>query len=296
MTGLHLPEETPVTEPDYLRWRVHDELQKHYVIIPDNGGGNALCACGDDVVADHQWQTLCEHGGNVALAIVQPELDQVRSELAATVENLNRAAEDGAKLRAEVERLRPEASDLAVERDLLRAENDELQRKLWVEGQSAEHAEAEVERLLDEVERLRAAVQQALEERDHHSDRADAAESAVERAHQLAERWENALGVDRSYARDLRAALDGPAAGCSAAAQETEPNNQATCCVCGSPAVTYRNYRDQPFCQPCADPCADRPCTGTGCTHEQAHADLIQLEQDLGIHADLPTTTEGDSR
>lgn len=25
------------------------------------------------------------------------------------------------------------------------------------------------------------------------------------------------------------------------------------CCVCGSPDVTYRNYRDQPFCAACAD-------------------------------------------
>jgi hypothetical protein len=26
------------------------------------------------------------------------------------------------------------------------------------------------------------------------------------------------------------------------------------CCVCGSPDVVYRNYLDQPFCRPCADP------------------------------------------
>ncbi|WP_411102481.1 hypothetical protein [Streptomyces sp. cmx-4-9] len=26
-----------------------------------------------------------------------------------------------------------------------------------------------------------------------------------------------------------------------------------TCCVCGSESVTYHNYRDQPFCGPCAD-------------------------------------------
>lgn len=25
------------------------------------------------------------------------------------------------------------------------------------------------------------------------------------------------------------------------------------CCVCGSAAVGYHNYRDQPFCWPCAD-------------------------------------------
>lgn len=27
----------------------------------------------------------------------------------------------------------------------------------------------------------------------------------------------------------------------------------ATCCVCGGGPVTYRNYREQPFCQPCAN-------------------------------------------
>lgn len=30
-----------------------------------------------------------------------------------------------------------------------------------------------------------------------------------------------------------------------------------SCCACGSPDVRYRNYRDQPFCTPCAD--GERP-------------------------------------
>lgn len=30
-------------------------------------------------------------------------------------------------------------------------------------------------------------------------------------------------------------------------------HTQPTCCVCGSSAVVYRNYREQPFCGPCAD-------------------------------------------
>jgi hypothetical protein len=29
-----------------------------------------------------------------------------------------------------------------------------------------------------------------------------------------------------------------------------------TCCVCGGLSIAYRNYREQPFCQPCADPAA----------------------------------------
>ncbi|MDX3353927.1 hypothetical protein PV703_11515 [Streptomyces sp. ME01-24h] len=44
-----------------------------------------------------------------------------------------------------------------------------------------------------------------------------------------------------------------PASDCDAcarvAADDTEP-----CCLCGSPDVAHRNYRDVPFCQACADP------------------------------------------
>ncbi len=39
----------------------------------------------------------------------------------------------------------------------------------------------------------------------------------------------------------------------------------ATCCVCGGGPVTYRNYREQPFCWPCADcQCGENPCVRTG--------------------------------
>ncbi|MFD3336121.1 hypothetical protein ACFWV1_26260 [Streptomyces sp. NPDC058700] len=35
----------------------------------------------------------------------------------------------------------------------------------------------------------------------------------------------------------------------------TQPTERPAekCCVCGSPDVTYHNYREQPFCWPCAD-------------------------------------------
>lgn len=37
------------------------------------------------------------------------------------------------------------------------------------------------------------------------------------------------------------------------------------CCVCGGGPVAYRNYREQPFCQPCADcQCGEQPCVRTG--------------------------------
>ncbi|MCY0928344.1 hypothetical protein OTB20_19505 [Streptomyces sp. H27-H1] len=39
----------------------------------------------------------------------------------------------------------------------------------------------------------------------------------------------------------------------------------AACCVCGGGPVTYRNYREQPFCWPCADcQCGENPCIRTG--------------------------------
>jgi hypothetical protein len=37
------------------------------------------------------------------------------------------------------------------------------------------------------------------------------------------------------------------------------------CCVCGGGSVVYRNYKEQPFCWPCADcQCAQNPCVRTG--------------------------------
>lgn len=39
----------------------------------------------------------------------------------------------------------------------------------------------------------------------------------------------------------------------------------ARCCVCGGGPVVYRNYREQPFCQHCADcSCGEDPCVRTG--------------------------------
>lgn len=32
-----------------------------------------------------------------------------------------------------------------------------------------------------------------------------------------------------------------------------EPPRPRPCCCCGSAEVVYRNYREQPFCGPCAD-------------------------------------------
>lgn len=46
----------------------------------------------------------------------------------------------------------------------------------------------------------------------------------------------------------LRAAKTADATGAGLSGTETD-----ACCVCGSAKVVYRNYRDQPFCGPCAD-------------------------------------------
>jgi hypothetical protein len=48
------------------------------------------------------------------------------------------------------------------------------------------------------------------------------------------------------------------------------------CCACGSTAVAYRNYREQPFCAPCADgnrptcPLGDK-CSGVDCDRRAEH-------------------------
>lgn len=47
--------------------------------------------------------------------------------------------------------------------------------------------------------------------------------------------------------------------------EASAPAEQPVCCVCGGGPVTYRNYRDLPFCWPCADcQCAQNPCVRTG--------------------------------
>jgi hypothetical protein len=79
---------------------------------------------------------------------------------------------------------------------------------------------------------------------------------------------EEATGLIRAY---YTAITSGPPAdpcahGCRQAADdltqlgqeldtdaEPEPKPREVCCVCGSPKVAYHNYREQPFCWPCAN-------------------------------------------
>lgn len=65
-------------------------------------------------------------------------------------------------------------------------------------------------------------------------------------------------GPERETGRKILNALSLP----RTAPAATEP---ATCCVCGGGPVVYRNYREQPFCWPCADcGCNQDLCVRTG--------------------------------
>ncbi|MCY0960834.1 hypothetical protein [Streptomyces sp. H27-H5] len=47
-----------------------------------------------------------------------------------------------------------------------------------------------------------------------------------------------------------------------------------TCCVCGDSDVVYHNYREQPFCWPCANcHCTQDPCVRTGVNDPAVSAD-----------------------
>jgi len=65
-------------------------------------------------------------------------------------------------------------------------------------------------------------------------------------------------------ARQHLAALDGPA----------EP---PACCVCDSREVVYRNYREQPFCSPCAEGC------GQSCAEAHTYAGKCELRTTGGL-------------
>ena len=62
---------------------------------------------------------------------------------------------------------------------------------------------------LDRAETENAELRDALTHCPHREPRLRA-ETALERVRALADRWENALAPDRTYARSLRAALDDP--------------------------------------------------------------------------------------
>ena len=55
--------------------------------------------------------------------------------------------------------------------------------------------------------------------------------------------------------------------------------DEQACCVCGDPRVVYHNYRDQPFCAPCADgePSRSAPPAGPEDPFTQADASDIAL-------------------
>ncbi|WP_432136800.1 hypothetical protein [Streptomyces sp. bgisy154] len=85
------------------------------------------------------------------------------------------------------------------------------------------------------------------------------------------------------------------------------PEDAERCCVCGGRPVTYHNYREQPFCWPCADcQCGQDVCERTGINDhqralqaitelraraEQADAALVRVHHvAAAIHAGAPWT------
>ncbi|WKD36535.1 hypothetical protein [Streptomyces xanthophaeus] len=68
-------------------------------------------------------------------------------------------------------------------------------------------------------------------------------------------------------------------------------DEQPACCVCGGGPVVYRNYREQPFCWPCADcQCAQNPCVRTGVNDPAVSADAAAAaEQPVRHTADTIT-------
>ncbi|WP_405769241.1 hypothetical protein OG539_32685 [Actinacidiphila glaucinigra] len=70
--------------------------------------------------------------------------------------------------------------------------------------------------------------------------------------------WEPQPATGAADGRVAVLAPDCPACA-RVAADDAEP-----CCVCGSGDVAYRNYRDMPFCQACANcGCGQTPCVRT---------------------------------
>ncbi|GAA1778809.1 MULTISPECIES: hypothetical protein [Actinomycetes] len=77
------------------------------------------------------------------------------------------------------------------------------------------------------------------------------------------------------------------------------------CCVCGGGPVVYRNYRDLPFCWPCADcRCAQNPCVRTGVNDPAVSAEVSEPPDSAkcsgeegfcdahGFHRHAPTADE----
>ncbi|GGU62690.1 hypothetical protein [Streptomyces lavendofoliae] len=53
-----------------------------------------------------------------------------------------------------------------------------------------------------------------------------------------------------------------------------------SCCVCAGSPAAYRNYRDQPFCQVCADcDCGENPCVRTGVNDPDVSRNARHREQ-----------------
>lgn len=61
-----------------LRQRIADAIAGHWPVTPNNDG-TVICHCGERVKADRERQAFREHTADAVLALVQPELDQLRA-------------------------------------------------------------------------------------------------------------------------------------------------------------------------------------------------------------------------
>lgn len=146
------------------------------------------------------------------------------------------------------------------------------------------------------------------------ADRAEATLTAVRQAVAEAAEcrlWErdNRQPCGQDHLERIEAALGDPqpadpcAHGCRQAADEHTRLSQeidaepepAVCCVCGCPDVTYRNYREQPFCCRCAECCDPPKLCAHGCQPPACPAQNTAMP-DRVAHCDLPAGHAEDHR
>ncbi|MFI7563818.1 hypothetical protein ACIBVM_18510 [[Kitasatospora] papulosa] len=108
---------------------------------------------------------------------------------------------------------------------------------------------AHVEAELRDADDLRRTVDGHQRRTERLARQLDAAHDAIREAEQLATDYLAQLDMYRTVAEQQRP--DRAARIRAFLAAQTA--HLDACCVCGHGPVTYRNYREQPFCAPCAD-------------------------------------------
>ncbi|MER7726410.1 hypothetical protein [Streptomyces sp. NPDC096323] len=108
-----------------------------------------------------------------------------------------------------------------------------------------------------ESDALRATVGGQQSAANRHGAQLDAAHAAIREAEQAAAEWKKTAatysGLYSSAEQDVTNYHERQAAEEHRRRVVAAGTISAACCVCGRGPVTYRNYREQPFCAPCAD-------------------------------------------